>query len=81
MRTTAIRQKLHQFIDTAEEKRVKAIFTLLEDEITQGELDYTDEFKKELDSRYAHYKSGGGMVSAPDANKQIRKLLKTNKKK
>ncbi|AXY75328.1 hypothetical protein D3H65_15645 [Paraflavitalea soli] len=81
MRTTAIRQKLHQFIDNAEEKRVKAIFTLLEDEITQGEWEYTDEFKKELDNRHTHYKSGGEMVSAADANKQIRKLLTTKKKK
>lgn len=81
MRTTAIRQKLHQFIDTAEEKRVKAIFSLLEDEITQGEWEYTDEFKKELDSRYADYKNGGKTVSAAEANKQIKGLLKKGKKK
>jgi hypothetical protein len=81
MRTAAIRQKLHQFIEMAEEKRVKAIFTLLEDEITQDEWEYTDEFKKELDSRHAHYKNGGKMVSATEANKQIKELLKKSKKK
>ena len=81
MRTSAIRQKLHQFIDTAEEKKVKAIYILFEDEIAQEDLEYTDEFKKELDRRYEHYKNGGKMVSAADANRQIKELLKTSKKK
>lgn len=81
MRTAVIRQKLHQFIETAEEKKVKAMYTLFEDEITQEDWEYTDEFKKELDSRYAHYKNGGKMVSAADANKQVKELLKTSKKK
>ncbi|MDF2193517.1 hypothetical protein [Paraflavitalea sp. CAU 1676] len=80
MRTAAIRQKLHQFIETAEEKKVKAMYALFEDEITQDDWEYTDEFKKELDSRYAHYKNGGKMVSATDANKQIRDVLKKKKK-
>jgi hypothetical protein len=57
MKTTAIRQRLHQFIETAEEKKVKAIYTLFEDEITQDEWEYTDEFKAELDRRYAIIKT------------------------
>lgn len=81
MRTAIIRQKLHQFIETAEDKKVKAIYALLEDEITQGEWEYTDEFKADLDSRFAYYKSGGKMVSAKGANKHINELLKNGKKK
>ena len=81
MRTEAIRQKLHQFIETAEEKKVKAIYILFEDEITQHDWEYTDEFKKELDSRYNYYKNGGKMISATDADKQIKGLLKKGKKK
>ncbi len=33
MRTVAIRQKLHEFIDTLEDKRIKAVYTLLIDEV------------------------------------------------
>ena len=81
MRTATIRQKLHQFIETAEEKKVKAIYALLEDEIAQDEWEYTEEFKADLDRRYAYYQRGGKMVSAKDANKQINELLKKGKKK
>lgn len=81
MRTSTMRQKLHQFIETAEEKKVKAIYALFEDEIAQEEWEYTEEFKKELDSRYAHYKNGGKMISAAGANKQIKELLKPGRKR
>ena len=76
MRTSTIRQKLHQFIETAEEKKVKAIYALFEDEIAQDELEYTDEFKAELDRRFAYYKNGGKMITAKDADKLISELLK-----
>ncbi len=33
METTDIRRKLHQFIDTIEDKKAEAIYTLFEDEI------------------------------------------------
>jgi hypothetical protein len=33
MQTTSIRQKLHQFIDSIEDKKAEAIYTLFEDEI------------------------------------------------
>jgi hypothetical protein len=81
MNTAAIRERLHLFIERVEEKKVKAIYTLFEDEITQDEWEYTDEFKAELDRRYAHYKSGGKMVSATEADKQIKELLKRGRQK
>jgi hypothetical protein len=75
MKTAIIRQKLHQFIETAEEKKVKAMYALLENEIAQDEWEYTDEFKADLDRRFSYYKSGGKMVSAKDANKQINEFI------
>ena len=33
MDTTKLRQKLHQFIDSIEDKKAKAIYTLFEEEI------------------------------------------------
>lgn len=81
MRTATIRQKLHQFIETAEEKKVKAIYALFEDEIAQDQWEYTDEFKAELDQRFTYYKNGGKMVSAKEADKQINELFKKGRKK
>ncbi len=33
METSAIRNKLHEYIDTADERKLQAIYTILEDEI------------------------------------------------
>ena len=74
MTTVAIRKKLATFMQVADDKKVKAVYALLENDIEQEELEYTDEFKAELDKRYAYYKSGGKMVSAAEANKQIKSL-------
>jgi hypothetical protein len=81
MKATAIRQRLHQFIEKAEEKKVKAIYTLFEDEINQDEWEYTDKFKGELDRRYDYYKKGGKMISATQGDKQIKELLSKGRKK
>lgn len=35
MTTAVIRKKLHNFIDTADDKKVKAIYNMVEDEITE----------------------------------------------
>lgn len=81
MRTTTIRERLHKFIETAEEKKVKAIYTLFEDDIAQDEWEYTPEFKAELDSRYSQYKKDGKTINATDANRQIKGILKNGKRK
>ena len=35
MSTVAIRQRLHHYIETAKDKKVKAIFAMVEDEIEE----------------------------------------------
>lgn len=79
MEITEIRQKLHQFIDTIEDKKAEAMYALFENEIEEDEGEYTDEFKAELDRRYVHYKNGGEMISAEEANKRIKTLLTARK--
>jgi hypothetical protein len=74
MTTVALRQKLHQFIDSIEEKKIKAIYTLFENEIEQSEVVYTDEFKAELDKRVAYYRNGGKMISSTEMNKRIKAI-------
>ena len=81
MTTSSIRERLYHFIETAEEKRVQAIYTIFEDEINQDTWEYTDEFKAELDSRFEYYKSGGKMVTSQDAEKEIKQLLQTGNSK
>ncbi len=80
MSTSAIRQKLHNYLEVADDKKVKAIYTMVEDDIEKSAVEYTDEFKKELDRRYAYYKSGGKMVTAAEADKKIQSILKKGKK-
>lgn len=59
MRTTQIRQQLHNYIDAVEDKKLKAIYTLLEDDITVNSL-LTEEQKAELDKRMAEHENGIG---------------------
>jgi len=59
MRTTQIKQQLHDYIDSAENKKLKAIYTLLEDDITEG-YQFSEDQKKELDRRYNDYQNGIG---------------------
>lgn len=81
MSTRAIRQKLHSYLEVADDKKVKAIYTMMEEDIEKSAVEYTYDFKKELDRRYAYYKSGGIMVSATEANKQIQEIVKKGRKK
>lgn len=59
MTTARIRQQLHNYIDTAEDKKLKAIFTLLQADITD-DYQLTEEQKIELDKRSQDYKNGIG---------------------
>lgn len=81
MTTVAKRRKLAEYMQVADDKKVKAIYALFEDEIEREEIEYTEEFKTELDRRYDYYKNGGKMISAVDADKQIKKILQAGKRK
>lgn len=75
MTTIAIRKKLTDYLQVADDKKIKAIYALLEDDIEQPALEYTEELKKKLDKRYAAYKKGGKLISGNEAKKRISKLL------
>jgi hypothetical protein len=59
MRATQIRQQLHDYIDSAEDEKLRAIYTLLEDDIND-EFTLTAEQKNELDRRHDDYINGVG---------------------
>ena len=77
MRSTAIRKQLHSYLEVAEDKKVKAIYTMMEEEIKESAVEYMDEFKAELDNHYADYKSGKAkMITAEESKKKVKKILK-----
>ncbi len=59
MSAVTIREKLYDYIRFADEKKVKAIYTMVEGEISE-ELNLWDDpaFLNELDQRLAEYESG-----------------------
>ncbi len=75
MKTAEIRNRLHQFIDDAEDKKVKALYTMFEDNMEVRE-EYTADFKDTLDKEYRGYKEDGITVSREEMDKRIKKILK-----
>jgi hypothetical protein len=58
------------------DKKIKAFYTLLKEDIEQSMLEYTPELKTELDSRFSAYKnSKSRMISFVESKKRIRKIL------
>ncbi|HVW16390.1 MAG TPA: hypothetical protein VHB54_21330 [Mucilaginibacter sp.] len=60
MTTAAIREKLCDYIKGADDKKVKAIYTILEDQIETEPYDWSkdEEFVAELDERVRRYEAG-----------------------
>ncbi len=57
MSTAQIRQRLHEIIDAAEDKKLKAIYTLLEND-SMAEYSLSAAQKKELDRRFDNLQKG-----------------------
>lgn len=60
MTTTAIREKLHDYISIADDKEIKAIYTILEDRIDHEHYDWSkdEDFVAELDERVRRWEDG-----------------------
>lgn len=82
MNTTAIRQQLHSYLEVADDKKIKAFYTLMKSDIDESGIEYTNDLKKELDSRYNAHKTGKSkMISPTESKKRITKILKESKTK
>lgn len=74
MDTIDIRNQLHQYLEVADDRKLEAIYVMLEDAIKELKADYTEEYKAELDSRVEYYLNGGQMVSPAEMNKRLLKI-------
>lgn len=66
METTNIRRKLHQFIDTVEDKKAEAIYIMFE-----GEMDTDLQRKKLIEAERIRYLNGEGKSYSWDEVKQM----------
>ena len=83
MTTTNIREKLYDYIRVADEKKIKAIYWMLEDEITERVAWWKDKvFTDELDKDFAAWKSGKEKAfSLLEVDESIEALKKKRKAK
>ncbi len=58
MTTLAIRKKLSDYLQIADDKKVKAMYALLEDDIKQFENVSIEEYNKEIDEAEEEYNKG-----------------------
>ena len=83
MTTSAIREQLYDYIRVADDKKIKAIYMMLEDEITSETEWFKDaSFVKELDEQYKAWKKGKAKgYSLNDVDNSIEKLKNKRSKK
>jgi hypothetical protein len=78
MSTLAIRQKLHNYLEVADDKKIKAMYVMMEEVINESMTEYTPELKAMLDRRYADFKSGKAkLITESESKKRIKRILKS----
>lgn len=83
MKTEKIKQRLHRYIETANEKKLKAIYTMVEEEIEEtNDLWNHEEFVAELEKREKEYLNGTAKpYSLEEAEARARQAVKKVKAK
>ncbi len=81
MSTADIRKKLHHYVDTAHEKKLKALFTIVEEEIEETYSHWQDkEFVAELQRRENAYLNGTAKTfSLADSVSRAKEAVKRTK--
>jgi hypothetical protein len=79
MDSASIRKQLHNYLDVANDRKLRAIYVMVENDIFESNEEYSDKLKRELDRRVESYLKGGKHVSADEMNKRIQKIRKKQK--
>ncbi len=58
MKTAVIRQRLSNFMQVADDKKIKGLYALLEDDIQEGERISVAQYNKEIDEAMEEVKRG-----------------------
>jgi len=80
MTPAAVKEKLHSYIDHADDKKVKAMYALVESDI-EPDYEFTDADLEELDGRRDNYLSGKSKSIPLDESKKNLDRYIANKKK
>ena len=81
MTTLAMRKKLVDYLHTADDKKVRAIYTIMEDNIETETFDFDDETFKELKRRTKSFLDGSAkMYTLEDAKKIARERFTAKSK-
>ena len=76
MEATSIEKQINNYLPQLTVKQKKAVLTVVKTFATdENTNEYTDKFKKELDSRYEEYLNGGKLVSEAEASRRIKKII------
>ena len=70
MTTAAIREKLANYLQVADDKKLKAIYTMVEDEINTSANDWDDEFIADLTNRSEEFAAGTAKTYTWEETKQ-----------
>jgi hypothetical protein len=69
MTTTAMRKKLTDYLQTADVKKVRAIYTMVEDDIADGPV-WDEEFFEEMERRSKSFEDGTAKTYTWEETKQ-----------
>lgn len=76
MDTYNIREKLQNYLEVADDDKVRAIFTLIKGDLEEMEEDYPEDFKVELDKRMDDHLQGNvRKIGSSESKKRIDDLL------
>lgn len=79
MNTAKIRQHLHNYLEVADDKKIKALYVMMENEIAENVVVYDEDLKAELNQLEESYHDGSAkLYSAAESKKRIREILGKN---
>jgi len=81
MDTEIIRHRLHNYLEAADDEKIEALFSMVQEEMTAYEVTANDSLKLELDRRLEEYKQdASSAISQEDSKRRILEILKGDKK-
>lgn len=82
--TSPIEKQINNYLPQLTVRQKKAVLTVAKTFAETQDFEaggYSEEFKKELDSRYEEYINGGKLISEAKANRKIKKIINGKSKK